>query len=317
MAIASLSARAKRGGIIINEHVLTASETRHHIDVLGRWFDFIHYDELINRLARPKSRPFCLVTFDDGKRSVARVAAPELERLGVPAVIYVVTRFLSDQTPLWFDRRDAIEHALGYLPPELERKTLIQLPLELINERLDRACAKYKVTVDMDNDDIGSMSWDDARDLARRGFTIGAHSLHHSTLTRETETSALSDIEQSIAEVSSEMGTGCMTFAFPNGNYTARLARKGIECGVQTVMTTDPMWADQSFPLWRLPRVILFGQYTRAEIEMKLALAANRMLENPNGTGRLYRKASRNGAKSYQTTDHFPFFIFHMSLVIE
>ena len=292
MAIASRSDRAKRGGVIINEHVLTASETRRHVDALGRWFDFIHHDELLDRLARPKARPFCLLTFDDGKRSFATETAPELERLGVPAVIYVATQFLTDRTALWFDRRTAIRRALGYLPPEIEREVLIRLPLASINERLDRACDKYKVTVDMEDDDVGPMSWDEARDLARRGFTIGAHSLRHAVLTCETEASALSDIEQSIAEVSSEIGTPCKSFAFPNGNYTARLARRALEAGANTVMTTDPMWTDNSFPPWRLPRVSLNRAYNRGAIELKMSLATGRWLVNPNGTGRLYRKSS-------------------------
>ncbi len=292
MAIASRSDLAKRGGVIINEHVLTASETRRHVDALSRWFDFIHHDELLDRLARPKARPFCLLTFDDGKRSFATQTAPELERLGVPAVIYVATRFLTDRAPLWFDRRIAIERSLGRLPPELEQEILKQLPLAAINERLDRAFDKYKVTVDMEDDDVGPMSWDEARDLARRGFTIGSHSRRHAVLTCETEASALSDIERSIAEVSSEIGTACKSFAFPNGNYTDRLARRALEAGAQTVMTTDPMWAHNGFPPWRLPRVSLSGAYNRAAIELKMALATGRWLLNPNGTGRLYRKRS-------------------------
>lgn len=300
MAIASKSGQAKRGGVIINEHVLTASQTRYHIDVLNRWFDFIHHDELLDRLSFPKARPFCLLTFDDGKRSVATEAAPELERLGVPAVIYVVTRFLTDGDPLWIDRRMAIERSISPAPSNLKRESLIQLPLVLINERLDRACSKYHVSVDMEDHDICPMTWDQARSLAIRGFTIGAHSLYHSILTRESENVALSDIEQSVADVSFELGTKCTTFAFPNGNYTDRLAIHALKCGVQTVMTTDPMWADSAFPLWRLPRIQLFGEYSRSEIELKIALAATGwILANPNGAGRIYRKAPRNNHKAY------------------
>ncbi len=77
----------------------------------------------------------------------------------------------------------------------------------------------------MEDDDVGPMSWDEARDLERRGGAIGAHSLRHAVLTCETGASAFSDIELSIAEASSEIGTLCKSFAFPNGNYTARLAR--------------------------------------------------------------------------------------------
>lgn len=291
MAIACRTRQAKGAGLIINEHTLTASETRLHIDTLSRWFDFIHHDQLVDRLARPKARPFCLLTFDDGKRSNFTESAPELERLGVPAVFYVPTRFLTEGTSLWFDRYDAIRRFLGYTPPGLERWTLKQLPLALINDRLDKVCTDYKVVLDLECDDVRPMSWDDARELSRRGFTIGAHGLRHAMLPRETEDVALSEIEQSLADVSSELGTQCRTFAFPNGNYTGRLARYCLESGAQTVMTTDPMWADNRFPLWRLPRVLLNGANTRSKIELKVALAATgRFLENPDGTGWLYRK---------------------------
>ena len=128
MAIIPKTRQTKPTGVIVNEHTLTASQTRLHVETLSRWFDFIHYDDLLDRLSRPRSRPFCLLTFDDGKGSNATITAPELERLGVPAVFYVPTRFLTDGFPLWFDRSDAIRRALGYAPPELDGETLKKLP---------------------------------------------------------------------------------------------------------------------------------------------------------------------------------------------
>jgi peptidoglycan/xylan/chitin deacetylase (PgdA/CDA1 family) len=297
MAGARRLRRTNPGGVIINGHTLTARQTRFQVEVLGRWFDFIHHDELLQRLERPRSRPFCLLTFDDGKRSAATQVGPELERLGVPAVFYVVTRFLTEGTPLWFDRQHALVRALGYTPPGLEEEALKRLPQALLHERLDRACVEHKVTADTDSEDVRAMSWDDARHLARRGFTIGAHGLTHRILTREAHADALADIAQSIAEVSVELGAPCTTFAFPNGNYTARLACHALQSGVQTVMTTEPMWADSRFPPWRLPRIQLFGEQSRAKIALKLAAAATgRLLANPDGTGRLYRRSQANAA---------------------
>jgi hypothetical protein len=56
-------------------------------------------------------------------------------------------------------------------------------------------------------------------------------------------------------------------------------------------MTTEPMWVDSSFPLWRLPRVQFEDWHGRARIELKLAAAATgRLLTNPDGTGKRYRK---------------------------
>jgi peptidoglycan/xylan/chitin deacetylase (PgdA/CDA1 family) len=299
MALARGLRAPRPGGVIVCGHTLTAEQTRFQVDVLGGWFDFIHHDDLLDRLERPRSRPFCLLTFDDGKRSNATELAPELARLGVPAAFYVVTQFLTAGSPLWFDRQTALVRALGYTPPGLELPTLKRLPLELVEEKIDRACAQHGVTPHMESDDVRPMTWDDARNMARQGFTIGAHSSRHSVLTNEAESDALSDIGRSVADVSAELGAPCATFAFPNGNYTERLARHALRVGVHTVMTTEPMWVDGRFPAWRLPRIQLFGEHTRSRIELKLAAAATgRLLLNPDGTGRAYvRQAGWRGER--------------------
>ncbi len=163
-----------------------------------------------------------------------------------------------------------------------------------MTERLDRACAHYGFTPEDEPDDSRPMSWEEARDLARRGFTIGAHGLTHAILTRETRKRAFAEIEGSLATVRAQLGTPCTTFAFPNGNYTPELARHALRNGATTIMTTEPMWVEKHSPLWRLPRIQLFGEFTRTRIELKTALAALRgVLANPDGSGRAYRSVSR------------------------
>ena len=282
--------RSKRpGGVVVCGHTLSAREARFQVDVLRRWFDFIHHDDLIVRLERPRSRPFCLLTYDDGKRSNATEVAPELHRLGVPAAFYVVTRFVSEGKPLWFDRQIALVRALGHTPPEFAQPRLKMLPLAEIEARLDAACARYGVTADMTSDHVRPMSWDDARTMSGQGFTIGAHSQTHPVLTNETESRALSEIRESVAEVTAQLGAPCTSFAFPNGNFTPRLALRALETGVKTVMTTVPVWADGRHQPWRVPRLQLFGRQSRLEIELKIAVAATgRVLLNPDGTRREY-----------------------------
>ena len=80
----------------------------------------------------------------------------------------------------------------------------------------------------MEDYDVGPMSWDEARDLARRVGAIGAHSLRHAILICKTEASTLSDVEQNIAEVSSEIGTTRKGFAFPNRNYKEHLCTSSL-----------------------------------------------------------------------------------------
>jgi len=284
----------KAGGIIVNEHTLDREQTRRHVDTLGRWFDFIHLNELPARLNRRNGKPFCLLTFDDGKRSNATVVAPELERLGVPAVFFVVTSYLGSQTPLWFDRYWALRARLGAEPFGLRMQVIKQIPYDSLVDRLERACAQCGVEADLSNDDVRPMSWDEARDLHQHGFSIGAHGDTHAILTRVARLAAFENIAKSITRVSEEIGAPCTSFAFPNGNYTRELAQHAVRCGAKMVMTTEPMWVDKTFPLWRLPRVQLFRTDSRGKMELKIATAAPGWLRsNPDGTGRRYRKMHR------------------------
>jgi peptidoglycan/xylan/chitin deacetylase (PgdA/CDA1 family) len=286
--------RCKTGGVIVNEHTLDREETRRHVEVLGRSFDFIQLNELPERLHRHSKRPFCLLTFDDGKRSNATQVAPELEKLGVPAVFFVVSSSLGCQTPLWFDRQRALRKKLGAVPPGLELNTLKQLPYDLLVDRIERACSQYGVEADLDDDHVGLMTWEQARSLHQRGFSIGAHGLTHAILTRETKLAAFENIERSIARVREEIDAPCSSFAFPNGNYTAELAQHAIRCGVKMAMTTEPTWADASSALWRLPRLQFSATDSPGKIKLKIAVAASgSILKNPDGTGKTYRQINR------------------------
>ena len=290
----ALARRIGASGVIINEHTLTRAQTCLHVQVLRRWFEFIRLEDLPHRLLNRGSKPFCLFTLDDGKRSNFTVTAPELERLRVPAAFYLTSGLVTSGSGFWFDRHEQLVSALGHCPAGLELDTLKRLPFDLLTDRLERACAEHNLRANGDSDDRRPMSWDEARDLCRRGFTIGAHGVTHAILTLETRERAFTEIEESLARVTSETGVPCTTFAFPNGNYDGELSRHALRCGANTLMTTEPMWADKSATLWRLPRIQLFGSFSRTRIESKIALAAFRgILANPDGSGRKYRHMHR------------------------
>jgi len=290
--------RIKRGGVIINEHTLTKAQTRFHVTVLSRWFDFIRLTDLPYRWAQPTQRPFCLLTFDDGKRSNFTETAPELERLRVPAVFYVTTEPVTTGSCQWFDKREQLVKAIGRCPAGLDLQSLKQLPFDLLMKRLEKACADYNFKPGDESDDLRPMSWEEVRSLNRRGFTIGAHGLTHAILTREKRKRAFAEIEESLAKATLEVGAPCTTFAFPNGNYNTELVWHAVRCGASTLMTTDPGWVDERAVLWRLPRVQLFGSASRARIESKIALAAFKgILANPNGSGRRERHGAEGEAR--------------------
>jgi peptidoglycan/xylan/chitin deacetylase (PgdA/CDA1 family) len=290
-AAMALAARCKDGGVIINEHTLNREQTRVHVDALGRWFDFIHPDDLPDRLRRRRRRPFCLLTFDDGKLSNATATADELERLGVPACFFVVTDFIGSDAALWFDLYSLLKQGSKPMPAGLSARAVKQLPYEVLIERIERVCRERGISADLRDENVAPMTWDHVRGLGARGFGVGAHGATHAILTRETKEDAFANIARSMARVSAEIGEPCSSFAFPNGNYTVDLARHAALCGARLVMTTEPVWADGRHPLWRLPRVQLFGCQDGGTILLKIAVsAAGCILKNGDGTGRIYRK---------------------------
>jgi peptidoglycan/xylan/chitin deacetylase (PgdA/CDA1 family) len=276
------------GGIIANYHTLTADQTRAHVTFLARYFDFVTHDDFLTSLHTRRRRPFCFLTFDDGKKSNATETAPVLRQLGVPAAFYVPTEFLSQSDrPLWFDRATALRAHVSDLDAELDLNALKQLPCNVRDHRLDEACGRYGVDADMTDDNVRPMSWDDARTLHRQGFIIGSHSEWHAILTKETADYARVDITRSLDRVSIELNTRCRSFSFPNGNYTDSLALHARECGALSVLTTEPTWAGPNSQTWRLPRVQLFGAHGPNYAAIKIAAARiPRLLKNPDGSGR-------------------------------
>lgn len=288
---------AARPGIVFCYHTLRADELSAQLDLFGRFFDFIHHDELPERMSgRRSGRPFCLLTFDDGKRSHLAEVAPLLSRLGIPAVFYIVTDAATrPRDLLWFDRLTLLQQHFGELPAALDRRRLKAIRgaerERLIEEHWHRA----RPRVDPGDDDIGLLDWDGVRALAKEGFTIGSHTRRHAILTREHPEDAKRDIAESIDAVRREVGT-CDTFCFPNGNYTDSLARHAAACGAATVMTTEPTWVSGRSQSWRVPRVQLHPNYSpEREATKVLAAASGVALVNPDGTGRTYlrRKLSR------------------------
>lgn len=301
--LVGLACRVKRGGVILNYHTLSAEQTRQQIELWAPHFDFIHHDELGKRLQRPGKKPFCLITFDDGKKSNLTETAPVLARLGVPAVFYIVTKFADGElSVLWFDTYREFVKLLGECPKGLEAPVLKRLAQSERLERLGNAYREYGFQAALDADDTAALNWDEVRRLRQQGHTIGAHSETHAILTTVPLGEAQHEIAGSIARVSKELGKPCASFAFPNGNHSEELARYALGCGVRTVMTTDPTWLGPAAQPWRLPRVQIHATQAPSWHQLKVSLASfGWLLGNPDDTGRRYVRSRWKRAAEPQT----------------
>ena len=82
---------------------ISPREFEDHCRFVRRHFDVISLGELVRRLEEEEDTGGTLViTFDDGYRDNAEVAAPILDELGLPATFFLITGFIgTDQVATW------------------------------------------------------------------------------------------------------------------------------------------------------------------------------------------------------------------------
>ncbi len=275
-------------GILINNHAQNARQIRSQVEALAPFFEFIGYNDLKERLrSKPWKKPFCLMTFDDGLAINASETAPELLRLGVPAVFYLVTGAMDGKTPFWFDRFRALCQTANpkHLPTLSECKAM---PWRIRDERLDQLCNTIGADADLTNPAARGMLWADAVRLQNDGFELGSHTIDHAILSVETKEEATRQIIESVRQMK-QQGLRCRTFAFPNGNASPSWVKIALDAGMESTMSTVPVWLRKKDALAYLPRLYLKDHADDFYIHTKtLASRVGFVLKNPNGEGRQY-----------------------------
>lgn len=171
------------------------------------------------------------VTFDDAYRSVERVL-PALERLGVPATVFVCTA-LADEG------------------------RAVEIP-ELAAER--HAFAAELLTLD----------WNRLRELAERGVEIGSHSRTHAHLTELSDRELASELDGSRAEIEDALGRPCRLLAYPFGEHDARVRAAAAGAGYDAAFGLPGRIVP--LDRFALPRVGVYRRDTPRRVRLKASL---------------------------------------------
>lgn len=139
-----------------------------------------------------------------------------------------------------------------------------------ILEELGMRAVFYAYTATIGSPD--TMSWDDLRELARRGHVIGCHSATHSDLARpfRFEDSARyaqrlqREIAGARAVMEQELGFPVAHFCYPYGFYNTNVIALVRAAGYRTAMTVNPSANAAMTPLLQLGRMIV-APWTDAE----------------------------------------------------
>ena len=221
-------------------------------DVFERQMRFMrrHFEPVACSAALDAARPSMsfAVTFDDGYDDNYEVAAPILDRLGIPATFFVISDFVGNDRLFWWERVAGIlaattrprldtsdilagdsgsgtefalqdggrEAACEYLCAALRGG-----PVDEIEPAIDRLAACLKTTIPDSRPRDRLMNWEELRDLIRRGHEIGGHTATHVNLATAPEAMLEQEIGGAIATMTAKLEQPVTLFAYPYGHFDA------------------------------------------------------------------------------------------------
>jgi peptidoglycan/xylan/chitin deacetylase (PgdA/CDA1 family) len=260
----------------------------------SRNIDIITMDEVHRRLIeRDFSRRFACFTLDDGYRDNRDYALPVMREFDAPMTVYVASDFAEGVGRLWWialemviARSAAIETTIGGVALRLDTSTpqakqaafdrlhhwLRSLPGEHdIAREIGILCARYGVDEAAICREL-CMSWDELKAFAAEPLvTIGAHTITHCNLARQTGETASREMAVGRARIEAKLQRPIIHLAYPYGDKIAAGPREfalARTAGFKTAVTTRPgmLFPESADHFTALQRVSLNGNYQDTRI---------------------------------------------------
>lgn len=245
-----------------------------HIDQLARDYDVVDLDTVLHG---PLPRRPLLITFDDGYRSVADVAAPILESRGLSSVLFAATSLVGEDHALSLDNllcrlshdvpiaklataitpdappAETLAEIITRLVPQLTYADRLALPDRLAEQfGLDLMAEAQEAALYLQPADIA--------DLPCRGMEIGNHTRHHLHCRCLDDPGIAEQIRDPQRQLKQWTGRPVRAFSYPYGSHvdaTPRVQRALRESGHDAIFLVEarknprghdgPTWCRVSF----------------------------------------------------------------------
>ena len=270
--------------------LVVSSETfRRHCELLHKAFDVVSLETAMYFLSgeRQVKRPLAVITFDDGYLDFYEEAFPILNEFGLSAMVFLPTNSIGQDKPLahdrlfWllkqvFEKSIPIENSL--LKAGLDGKTAREFAATKNRLKLTEAMVylpndlREKVIVELEKElgDFGIypreyrlLDWEQAREMARKGISFGGHTANHVVLPLEDESAIENEIFSSKQELERQLNREIVSFAYPNGEYNAKIRQIIANARYKIAVTTEKRINRQGADLLALGRISLCEESTR------------------------------------------------------
>ncbi len=262
--------------------IIVSSKTfRQHCELLRKAYDVVSLETAIYFLSNERrvNRPLAVITFDDGYLDFYEEAFPILNEFGLPATNFLPTDCIGQDKPLahdrifWllkqaFERQISIENVLktAGIAPTKNRLKLTEAFVYLPNDLREKVIAELEKELGEFTEyprEYRLLNWEQVREMARKGISFGGHTANHVVLTLEDETTTKKEIFAGKKELEKQLNREINTFAYPNGEYNAKIRQVIADAGYKIAVTTEKRINNQGADLLALGRISLCEESTR------------------------------------------------------
>jgi peptidoglycan/xylan/chitin deacetylase (PgdA/CDA1 family) len=236
------------------------------IEMIARYYKPVSIADVLEFLRGGKDLPdrAVAVTFDDGYADNYEIAAPILDRVGVPGAFYATINNVDSGTPPWYCRlRNAFHTSPRNDWPDAQEDR--QWPMSTRAERHEsflvasRRVAKLageaqmrtlaQVEHELEVQPLGSagapmMNWDQLRGLVKGGHIVGSHTLTHPNLAYVDDAVVRLELKESKRVMEERLGSPVVHFSYPSPilqpHFNENTVERARQVGYQTSVTCVP-----------------------------------------------------------------------------
>jgi peptidoglycan/xylan/chitin deacetylase (PgdA/CDA1 family) len=260
---------------------LSSWEFEQSIAYLSKRYKFINpeeYSTLYFKKKKPE-KPVLMLTFDDSSHTLYTNVLPVLKRYSVPAVVFVTTGGVGEETSLINDQliymigKSHVEkfflpghsgrrYSIRNLSEKVDTFFKINLMLKKMNNEEKLSIIKelrdvFKIDIKDINEYFKNLSWDEIKEMDNSGLIFfGTHTVTHPILTKVPIKQAEYEIRYPKEQLEEFLDKDIKFFAYPNGStddYNEDIKKIVINSGYEMAFTTNEYSMDINDP-YEIPR---------------------------------------------------------------
>jgi len=227
-----------------------------HLHYLTRIADLISLANLWQP-PRLRRRPRALITLDDGHLGNAKLLDVFL-KYEVRPTIYICSQIVNTNRQFWWMHPAARTEGIQRLKRLSNRERLL-----LLGAHGFRQDAEAEQQVALSVQDIAAL---------KRWVDFQSHGRFHPILTQCDDAECQFEISESRREIEALVGSKCVHFAYPNGNYREREITMLKADGYSSARSLDLGWNDENVDPFRLKALTIDDNCSVSRFAAELSL---------------------------------------------